>query len=305
MARKLRIGTRGSKLALAQTDLVRSKLINSYDSPTFEEIEIVVVRTTGDRITDRTLADIGGKGLFVKELEEALLNGYVDLAVHSMKDMETKVSKDLIVPSILVREDPRDVLISAIADEIFQLPQKAVVGTSSQRRGAQLRLLRPDLEIIMLRGNIDTRLGKLERGEVEAIFLARAGLVRLGLTERVTATIDPSYMLPAAGQGAIGVQCRAEDEYACDLIKPLNDSATYVCISCERAVLAALDGTCHTPIAAYACINNGALELTARVLRPDGTEMHEATRNGLLQDAIAMGRDAGNELRGLAGPDFF
>ena len=301
----VRIGTRGSKLALTQAGQVRGGLIAAHADLTADDVELVVIRTTGDRVTDRPLADIGGKGLFAKEVEEALLAGDIDIAVHSMKDLETVLPDGIVVPCVLPREDPRDAFISATVNNIAALPRGAVVGTSSQRRRAQLLYSRRDLEIVMFRGNVDTRLAKIGRGEAVATLLAVAGLNRLGLADRATAVLDPEVMLPAAGQGAVGIECRTGDERAHALIVPLEDADTHTCIICERGVLAALDGSCHTPIAAYARLVEGQLDLTARVLRLDGSEMLETRRKGPVGDAEILGRDAGAELRSRAGPDFF
>ena len=301
----VRIGTRGSKLALAQAELVRAGLLSAHENLVGEDVELVVIRTTGDRVIDRPLADIGGKGLFAKEVEEALLAGDIDIAVHSMKDLETVLPEGVTVPCMLPREDARDAFVSAIADNVAALPRGATVGTSSQRRRAQLKHRRDDLEIVMFRGNVDTRLAKVDRGEVAATLLALAGLKRLGLADRATAVLDPAVMLPAAGQGAVGVECRWGDERAHALVAPLDDPDTHTCIICERGVLAALDGSCHTPIAAHARIAGDRLHLTARVLRPDGSEMLETRRDGAPGEAEAIGRDAGSELRLRAGPDFF
>ena len=301
----VRIGTRGSKLALTQAGQVRAGLIAAHADLTADDVELVVISTTGDRVTDRPLADIGGKGLFAKEVEEALLASDIDIAVHSMKDLETVLPDGIVVPCILPREDPRDAFISTTVNSIAALPQGAVVGTSSQRRRAQLMHGRPDLEIVMFRGNVDTRLAKIDRGEAAATLLALAGLNRLGLADRATAVLDPEVMLPAAGQGAVGIECRTNDERAHALIAPLEDPDTHTCIICERGVLAALDGSCHTPIAAHARLAEGQLRLTARVLRLDGSEMLETRRDGNPGDAEALGRDAGAELRSRAGPDFF
>jgi hydroxymethylbilane synthase len=301
----VRIGTRGSKLALAQAEQVRAGLLAAHEHLTADDIELIVIRTTGDRVTDRPLADIGGKGLFAKEVEEALLANDIDIAVHSMKDLETVLPDGVEVPCVLPRENPCDAFISPVAASIDGLPVGAVIGTSSQRRRAHIRYRRKDLEIVMFRGNIDTRLDKIDRGEVAATLLAMAGLNRLGLAGRATAILNPEYMLPAAGQGAVGIECRIADVRAHKLIRPLNHPVTQTCILCERSVLAALDGTCHTPIAAHARIEGGRLHLMARVLRPDGSEMHETQREGTLDEAEILGADAGKELRHRAGPDFF
>lgn len=300
----VRIGTRGSKLALAQAEQVRAGLAAAHDALTADDIELVVIRTAGDRVTDRPLADVGGKGLFAKEIEEALLAGDVDIAVHSMKDLETALPDGLSVPCIPPREDPRDAFVSTVADSIDALPAGAVVGTASQRRRAHLKHVREDLDIVMFRGNVDTRLAKIERGDVAATLLALAGLNRLGLAGRATAVLKPEEVLPAAGQGAIGVECRSDDTSARELLAPLDDPDTRTCVACERGVLAALGGTCRTPIAAYARLVDGRLRLTARVFTMDGSEMLETRRDGNPADAEALGRDAGAELRSRAGPGF-
>ncbi len=301
----VRIGTRGSRLALAQAGQVRDGLVAAHDDLTAADVELVAIRTTGDRVTGRPLAEIGGKGLFAKEVEEALLAGHVDIAVHSMKDLETALPDDIAVPCVPPREDPRDALVSAVADGIAALPRGAVVGTASQRRRAQLKRARGDLEIVTMRGNVDTRLAKTERGDVAATLLALAGLNRLGLADRAAAVLEPEEMLPAAGQGAVGVECRSGDARARELVAPLDDPGAHACVACERGVLAALGGTCRTPVAAHARLAGGRLRLAARVLRPDGSEMLETRRDGLPADAEALGRDAGAELRSRAGPGFF
>ena len=300
----VRIGTRGSKLALAQAEQVRAGLAAAHDALRADDIELVAIRTTGDRVTDRPLAEVGGKGLFAKEIEEALLAGDVDIAVHSMKDLETALPDGISAPCAPPREDPRDALVSTVADSIAALPAGAVVGTASQRRRAHLKRAREDLEVVAFRGNVDTRLAKVERGDVSATLLALAGLNRLGLAGRAAAVLEPEEMLPAAGQGAVGVECRSGDARAHELLAPLDDPDTRACVTCERGVLAALDGTCRTPIAAYARLVGNRLQLTARVFRADGSDMLEARRDGVPADAEALGRDAGAELRARAGPGF-
>ena len=301
----VRIGTRGSPLALAQSREARRRLLGVHPGLAGDGVEIVVIRTSGDRLRDRPLAEAGGKGLFTKEIEEALLTGTVDIAVHSMKDMETALPKGLALGCVLPREDPRDVFISSCADSLAALPKGATIGSASIRRRAQVLHTRPDLRIAPLRGNVETRLDKLAAGTVDAILLALAGLRRLGLAERVTRVLDEDEMLPAVGQGAIGIECREGDGRTAGLLAPLNDAATATCITAERSMLAALDGSCQTPIAGLARLCDGELVLRAAILRPDGGERHDTTRRGAPEEAAALGRDAGAELRDRAGPDFF
>jgi hydroxymethylbilane synthase len=301
----LRIGSRGSPLALAQAEQVRTRLAAAW--PELAEpgsVAIEVIRTTGDRIRDRPLAEAGGKGLFTKEIEEALLGGTIDLAVHSMKDMPTVIPDGLDVPCFLPREDPRDVLIGV--HHLADLPQGAVVGTSSLRRKAQLLARRRDLKIVDFRGNVDTRLRKLERGEAQATLLALAGLKRLGLECQVAAILDTTDMLPAAAQGAIGLEIRTDDQRLRDFLGPLHHAPTGRAVAAERGVLERLDGSCRTPIAALAIGRTfGRLRLDALVVRPDGSQVIRTAREGPEADAAEMGRDAGEELRQSAGPGFF
>lgn len=302
----LRIGSRGSPLALAQAGMVRDRLAAAWpDLAAPQAITIEVIRTTGDRITDRPLAEAGGKGLFTKEIEEALLAGRVDLAVHSMKDMPTVLPDGLVVPCLLAREDPRDALIAGVT-RVADLPHGAIVGTSSLRRKAQLLARRRDLQIQDLRGNVDTRLRKQERGEVHATILALAGLRRLGLEGRAAAIVDVGELLPAAAQGAIGIEIRAGDTRVHDVLEPLHHAATGIAVAAERGVLEALDGSCRTPIAALATGRTfGRLRLDALIARPDGSRILRTAREGPEADAAEMGRDAGEELRRDGGPDFF
>ena len=302
----LRIGSRGSPLALAQAEMVRARLAAAW--PELAErhaIAVEVIRTTGDRITDRPLAEAGGKGLFTKEIEEALIAGRVDLAVHSMKDLPTVIPDGLVVPCLLQREDPRDALIGKVA-RVADLPRGAVIGTSSLRRKAQLLARRRDLVIRDFRGNVDTRLRKLEHGDVQATILALAGLRRLGLEQRAAAVLDAGEMLPAIAQGAIGIEIRAEDGRMRDFLKPLHHTATGFAVAAERGVLEVLDGSCRTPIAALASGRTfGRLRLDALVAKPDGSKVIRTAREGPETDAAEMGRDAGEELRRDAGPGFF
>ena len=306
MAVKLRIGTRGSPLALIQAATVRDRLAATHPALA-DAIAIEIIRTTGDRVRDRALSEIGGKGLFTKEIEEALVAGAIDLAVHSMKDMPTWQPDRLAIVCQLEREDPRDALIARDAGSIAGLRRGAVVGTTSLRRRAQLLMARPDLEMVLFRGNVDTRLKKLAAGEVDATLLAMAGLRRLGLVGRAKAiALEPDEMLPAVGQGVICIECRAGDDATRTLLAPLNHQATETAVSAERAFLAALDGSCRTPIAGFAEIYGaGTIHFRGLIARPDGSESHAAARSGPVSDAAALGADAGAELKGLAGPGFF
>ena len=310
---RLRLGTRGSPLALAQAREVRARLAAAHaDLEPEAAVEIVVIKTTGDAVQDRTLAEIGGKGLFTKEIEEALLDGRIDAAVHSMKDMPTWLPEGLMIGAVLPREDPRDALFSARGDSLAALPKGAVVGTASLRRQAQVLLARPDLEVVPFRGNVQTRLRKLAEGEVDATLLAVAGLKRLGMAERITAVLEPEVMLPAVAQGAIGVETRADDAVTRGFLEALNDRTSALRVAAERACLEVLDGSCRTPIAALAETlgaetgEGGAeIRLRALVCLPDGSQVHRAERRGTIADAVALGRDAGAELRAAAGPAFF
>jgi hydroxymethylbilane synthase len=265
--RTLRLGTRGSKLALVQANMVRDRLI-AAGAP----CEIVILKTTGDRIQDRSLADAGGKGLFVKELEDALLREDIDLAVHSMKDVPTALPPGLSLAAFLEREDPSEAFVSHKAKSLADLPQGAKLGTSSVRRHAQAVRARPDLEVVLLRGNVDTRLKKLDDGEMDAIFLALAGLKRLGLQDRATAILDPKDWLPSLGQGVIGIEIRETDTHAREMTGTLNHEPTEFALICERAFQAALDGSCRTPIAGLGTIAGTTLTFHGEVLAPDGSE---------------------------------
>lgn len=302
----LRIGTRGSALALAQAAEVEARMAAAHPALAAPEaIEIVVIKTSGDKAVDRSLAEIGGKGLFAKELEEALADRRIDLAVHSLKDLPSVLPEGLTLAAHLPREDPRDAFFSLRSPSLAALAEGAVIGTSSPRRRAQLLHARPDLAIVPLRGNVDTRLRKLEAGAVDATLLAVAGVKRLGLAPRITAVLAPEEILPAAAQGAIGIECRADNARARDWARAVDDAPTAVCVSAERAVLTALGGSCRTPIAALAALESGDLRLRAMILRPDGSECLTAERRGAAADAGALGRDAGDELRRRADPRLF
>jgi hydroxymethylbilane synthase len=302
----LRIGTRGSPLALAQANETKTRLLQAHPGLSAAAVEIVAIRTSGDRIQDRPLAEAGGKGLFTKELEEALDSGTIDIAVHSMKDMPTLLPDGLIIAALLPREDPRDALIAATAKRLADLPEGAVIGTASLRRQAQVRFRRPDLRVVSFRGNVETRLRKLREGQADATLLALAGLRRLDLTDCIAAVIEPDEMLPAVAQGAIGIECRADDRATRDCIASLDHPATAICIEAERAMLAVLDGSCRTPIAGLAILDAvGGIVVRGMVLRPDGSGAVEAVRAGRAVDNIALGRDLGAELKALAGPGYF
>jgi hydroxymethylbilane synthase len=300
----IRIGTRGSQLALAQAQEVRDRLRAAHgygDS----DLVVVPITTTGDRVTDRPLAEIGGKGLFTKEIEQALYAGEIDLAVHSMKDMPTELPEGFIIETILPREDPRDGFISPKVTRLRDLNQGAVVGSSSIRRQAQIRRLRPDLKVVMFRGNVNTRLAKLAAGDVDATLLACAGLKRLGLDHEITSALDVDEMLPAVAQGAIGIEVREGDTALRELLVSLNDETTASAVAAERALLRVLDGSCRTPIAGYATIDaGGVLSLRGMVLAPDGSDACETGRSGAVAAAVELGCDAGEELKARLKPEW-
>jgi hydroxymethylbilane synthase len=303
--RPLRIGTRGSPMALSQTGLVRDRLVAAHpELAAAGAVEIVTIRTTGDRVQDRRLAEIGGKGLFSKEIDEALLDRRIDLAVHSLKDLETWLPEGVEIACILPRDDPRDAFLSPKAASLAALPQGAVVGTASLRRQAQLLRRRPDLKIVPLRGNANTRVKKLDAGEVDATLLALCGLQRLGLAHLAREILPTEVMLPAVGQGALAVTCRAGDDAMRRLLAPLDDAASAACTIAERAMLAVLDGSCHTPIAALAEIAGARLKIEGRLLTTDGRAEVCARREGKPAEAAALGQSLGEELRARAGPEF-
>lgn len=299
----MKIGTRGSPLALVQAEMVRSKIsqANQID-PT--EIEIIKIVTSGDRITDKTLALSGGKGLFTKEIEEALITGEVDLAVHSMKDVPTVSQDELELVCVLEREDVRDGFISHCAHRFEELPPGSIVGTASLRRQAQVKFLRPDLEVVPLRGNVDTRLQKLGEGVVDATLLACAGLNRLGAREKITQILDTSQFLPAVAQGAIGIEIRKDNVLAREHLEPLNDENTFIAVKAERAFLRVMDGSCRTPIAAYAQLNGEDVQIKGQILMPDGSKSFDQAMSGLAHKAEALGAQLGEALREKAGEGF-
>jgi hydroxymethylbilane synthase len=299
----LRIGTRGSPLALAQAGMVRAQLAAAHAIPP-ERIELKIIRTTGDAIQDRTLAQAGGKGLFTKEIEEALLAGAIDLAVHSAKDMPTALPDGLAITAVLPREDPRDVFISRKAKILADLPRGAVIGTASLRRQALVKRARPDLDIVPLRGNVETRLRKLDDNVVDATLLALAGLKRLGLVAAATSIFSVDEFLPAVGQGIVAIEMR-EDSEARRFVDAIDHNASAVALAAERAFLAVLDGSCRTPISGHATIDGGRLRFRGLIAKPDGSEVFEAAREGAVDSAAALGADAGHELKRRAGADFF
>ncbi len=301
---KLKIGTRGSKLALAQAYETRDKLMAAH-AMSGDDIEIVVISTTGDRIQDRALSEIGGKGLFTKEIEEALYDKSIDLAVHSMKDMPAVLPPGLVMAGLLEREDPRDAFISNIANSIEELPSGAKLGTSSVRRSAQVRTLRPDLEVVEFRGNVQTRMKKLADGVADATFLACAGLNRLGDAGLITKAMAVTDMLPAVAQGAIGIEIREGDDVTADLLKPLRHRETEIVVAAERGFLIELDGSCRTPLAAHATLDGDVVNLVVMALTRDGSERFETTRSGPADQAEEMGLEAGQEIAVLAGDKLF
>lgn len=300
----LRIGTRGSPLALVQARAVRARLAAALGAKE-DDIELVIIRTSGDTIQDRPLAEEGGKGLFTKEIEEALLAGKVDLAVHSSKDMPTFSQPGLMLAACLEREDPRDVFISHKAKSLEELPHGAVLGTASLRRQAIAKRLRPDLNVTPLRGNVETRLRKLDEGQVDATLLALAGMKRLGLTEHATKVMDVNEFLPAVGQGAIGIETREDDARVRAALARINHDDTFTAVTCERAFLAELDGSCKTPIAGHATVSGDTVEFRGLIARPDGSAAHDIAGLGHRDDAAVIGADAGRELKHRAGPGFF
>ncbi|MDO5642325.1 MAG: hydroxymethylbilane synthase [Paracoccus sp. (in: a-proteobacteria)] len=299
----LRIGTRGSPLALAQAHETRARLMAAHDLPE-TAFEIVPIKTTGDRIQDRALQAIGGKGLFTREIEDALLARRIDIAVHSMKDMPVLQPEGLVIDCLLPREDPRDAFISPLHAGIEALPQGAVVGSSSLRRRAQLAFRRPDLALVEFRGNVQTRMQKLADGVAEASFLAMAGLNRLGLAHVIRAAIEPEEMLPAIAQGAIGVERRGDDTRAQALLDGIADQPTGLRVMAERAFLARLDGSCETPVAGLAELVDDGLWLRGEILMPDGSARFSGERRGAAVDGPAMGRDLAEELLARAPADF-
>lgn len=300
----IRIGTRGSPLALKQAHEVREQLIKNHDLK-LENFEIVIIKTTGDRIVDRPLSTIGGKGLFTKEIEEALIEKKIDIAVHSMKDMPTKQPENLIIDCFLKREDPRDVFISNKLDALSQVNNNTIVGTSSLRRKAQILNLIPTIKVVEFRGNVQTRLKKLDAGIADCTFLAMAGLKRLGLSLLISKPIPITTMLPAVAQGIIGIERRIEDQGIETLLKKINHKPTTQMANAERAMLKILDGSCETPIAGLALIDKNRMTLKGEVLRVDGTEKMCSEATGDVSNAVDLGKKVGNLLKRKIGKDFY
>ncbi|HLI14151.1 MAG TPA: hydroxymethylbilane synthase [Alphaproteobacteria bacterium] len=302
----LRIGTRGSPMALVQAHCVAEALRAAHPALADPDaIAVTVIRTTGDRVQDRTLAEIGGKGLFTKEIDEALLSGAIDMAAHSVKDVPTWLPPALTLAGILPRDDPRDAFVSLTAESLEALPAGAVIGTASLRRQAQILHRHPRLKVVPFRGNAGTRLRKLAEGQADATILGIAGLVRIDEAKAARRVLSPEEMLPAVGQGAIGVTIRSDDGQARGWLAAINHGPSVTCIAAERALLAELDGSCRTPIAGLAEIDAaGRLRLRGLVATPDGRALHEHEIEGAVADAVRLGTEAGKALKARAGAAF-
>lgn len=304
MQTTLKIGTRGSPLALAQAHETQARLMAAHGLPE-DAFEVVVISTSGDRIQDRPLSEAGGKGLFTKEIEEALLERRIDIAVHSSKDMPTVLPDGLELSAFLPREDARDAFIGKMAKTIAELPQGAKIGSSSLRRQALIRRMRPDLDVVMFRGNVQTRLRRLDEGVADGTILAYAGLKRLGLEHVVSDLMPIETFPPAPGQGAIGIETRIGDRDVEKMLAAIHDVPTGQALACERAFLAALEGSCRTPIAGHATISGGTLSFDGLIISPDGAESHEVTVHGPAREAARIGADAARTVRAKAGEKFF
>jgi hydroxymethylbilane synthase len=300
----LKIGTRGSPLALAQAHETRARLMAAFDLPE-AAFEIVVIKTTGDRVLDRPLKEIGGKGLFTREIEDDMLDGKIDIAVHSMKDMPVDQPAGLLLDTYLPREDVRDAFVTLDGGTLADLPEGSVVGSSSLRRRAQLAHRRPDLQLVEFRGNVQTRMKKLGDGVAHATFLAMAGLNRLKMEEVPRTAIEPDDMLPAVAQGCIGIERRADDMRAAAMLEAIHDADSGHRLACERAYLAALDGSCETPIAGLAELGAGTIRLRGEILRPDGSEVLADAETAPIEDAAKMGTELAQRLRARAPEGFF
>lgn len=304
MQTPLKIGTRASLLAMAQAHETRARLMAAHGLPE-DAFEVVPIATTGDNIQDRALTEAGGKGLFTKELEDALYDRRIDIAVHSSKDMPTQLPEGLELSAFLPREDARDAFIGRTAKSIAELPHGAKLGSSSLRRQALIRRLRPDLDVVLFRGNVQTRLRKLDEGVAEGTILALAGLKRLGLEEIVTDLMALEDFPPAPGQGAICIESRIGDRVVGEMLAAIHHEPTGQALACERAFLAALDGSCRTPIAGYAAIDGERLSFNGLIITPDGTESHAIKAEGQAADAARIGQKAGEDVRARAGETFF
>lgn len=300
----LRIGTRGSPLALAQAYETRARLMKAFDLPE-AAFEVVVIKTTGDAILDRPLKEIGGKGLFTREIEDDLLSGKIDIAVHSMKDMPVEQPHGLLLDTYLPREDVRDAFVSLKAKGIADLAEGETVGTSSLRRRAQILNRRPDLNVVEFRGNVQTRLKKLDAGVASCTFLAMAGLNRLAMDGVPASGIATEEMLPAVAQGAIGIERRGDDARVAEMLEAIHDSPTGQRLACERAYLTQLEGSCETPIAGLAELEGGTVHFRAEILRPDGSEALSDAESSTIEDAAEMGRAVADRLTARAPKDFF
>lgn len=307
LQQSIKIGTRGSPLALAQANDVKARLLEAHGSLSDDQVEIVVIKTSGDRILDKHLMTAGGKGLFTKEIEEALLEGSIDCAVHSSKDMPTKLPDGLCLTVFLPREDPRDVFISEKFSHFLDLPNGAILGTASLRRRAQALHLRPDLKVVTFRGNVQTRLKKLGEGEADATFLALAGLNRMNMQSAATEKLSMEDFLPAPAQGAVTVEIREQDTRMRDMLKSLHCLKTEIAVTAERAFLAALDGSCRTPIAAHAAVEGNHILMKAQLLSLDGSKIFERNveTEVSLEAAYALGQKVGLDIKEEAGQDFF
>lgn len=305
--KKIRIGSRTSKMAMLQTNRIIDELIRHYPAMTEENcIEIVPIKTTGCTVQDRKLSDIGGKGLFIKELEVALQSGDIDIAMHSTKDVPSIMPDGFELACILERNEPWDCFLSPIAKTIDDLPQGATIGTSSPRREALTLAYRPDLKIVMFRGNADTRIQKMENGEVDATYLALSGLTRIGMADKATQILGPDIMLPACGQGAVCIEILSSNDEMRNLIQPLNHEASYRCVMAERHCLAEVDGDCHTPIAAYAEYDGKSLiKLKALAARVDGSEIIRHEMTAPAESYIALGKEVGRTIKDQMSDDFF
>lgn len=300
----LRLGTRGSPLAIVQARMVAEAIATRH--PDLPKPEIITLLTTGDAVQDRPLREIGGKGLFTKELDAALADGRIDIAVHSMKDVETWLPDEIVIDCLMSREDPRDALIVGPqldgTVDLAGLPRGATLGTSSLRRAAQISAMRPDIEIVPFRGNVDTRLAKLTDGAADATLLAVAGLNRLGRANVISAILAPEELLPAASQGAVGIARRVSDDATGEILAPLHDRETGTCVAAERAMLESLDGSCQTPIGALAKLQGNQLTLDGLLASPDGKKLFRATKMGV--EPVAVGRAVADDLRAQAGEEF-